>query len=281
MKVHSIHQILFILLLGFSAMSIYAQNHKKLSHLHGSKTINGISVKVNCHGAVDSIDYCEGDASPYFIGYDPKTSSSGNGRVTFHFSKPITDVIVNFAGTSDINGHYEEVIIYVNGKHHRLHSVGKKNACEDLALINEHGNVVGCKDCSVSGWNGTKIKGPITTLTIIDTIISGTPNGTVVSVFMGGEYIEPVTEEPITNTLINYNYNLTEGAAGREMVIESQQLENAIISLKDKLGNYITIHYQVIETGRVILDISDLPKGEYLLEFNLNGVIENQRILIQ
>ncbi len=79
--------------------------------MHGTKTTNGINVKVKCIGAVDSLYYCEGDAYPFFLGYDPNTSGSGNGRVIFSFSKPINDVIINFSGTSDIDGHYEEVII--------------------------------------------------------------------------------------------------------------------------------------------------------------------------
>jgi hypothetical protein len=272
----------FIFLITLFSHSGLAQTHKRVNHLHGTRTINGINVKVNVIGAVDSLYYCEGDATPYFVGYDPLTSASGNGRVIFHFSKPITDVIINFSGTSDINGHYEEVMIYVNGKHHRLHSPGRKNACEELALVNEKGNVVGCKDCSVSGWNGTKIKGPITTLMIVDTVISGEPNGTVFSLFMGEAYVEPVDTHHtnITNTLTNYAYHLSEGSAGKEMVIESMQLENSDVILKDQQGNFIPLHFQVIEKNRVVIDISDLPKGEYILEFDLNGVKESQRFII-
>ncbi len=273
--------ILFMAILGYH--HVYSQTHKKVSHLHGTRTINGIGVKVKCIGAVDSLDYCNGEASPYFIGYDPLTSGSGNGRVIFHFSKPVTDVVLNIAGTSDIDGHYEEVIIYVNGKHHKLHSVGKKNACEELALINKNGNIVGCKDCSVSGWNGTKIKGPINSIMIIDTIISGDPNGSVVSLFIGSEYIEldSMKVEPIINTLVNYTYHFGEGSAGKELVVESNQLENTEIFLTDHLGNFIPLHYMLIEQNRIIIDILDIPKGEYLLAFKLNGLTEKQRVLIE
>jgi hypothetical protein len=272
--------LLVILVFSFAGFS--QNTHKHITHMHGTKTINGIGVKVKCIGAVDSLYYCEGDAWPFFLGMDPETEESGNGRVIFHFSKPVNDVLINFSGTSDINGHYEEVIIYVNGKHHRLHSPGSKNICEELALVNERGNVVGCKDCSVSGWKGTKIKGPITELMIIDTIISGIPNGTVVSVFMGAEYIAPVDTHhtAIENTLINYGYHLSEGTAGKELIVESMQLENSEIILKDEKGNFIPLHFQVIEKNRIIIDISDLPKGEYLLEFILNGIKESQRFLI-
>lgn len=248
--------------------------------MHGTKTINGIHVKVHCIGSVDSLDYCDGDASPYFVGYDGITEKSGNGRVIFSFLKPITDLVLNFAGASDINGHYEEVIIYVNGKHHRLTSVGRQNGCkEDLAKINSRGNLVGCKDCSVSGWSGTKIKGPISSLMIVDTIIKGDPNGTVFSLFIGGIFVEPII--PIENTLINYTCNIAEGTAGKELIIQSLQLENAEISLKDHLGNHIAMHYQLIESTKVVIDISDLIKGEYLLEIKLEAVVESQRILIE
>jgi hypothetical protein len=268
-----------ILLILFSVTIVNAQSHKRLFHLKGTRTINGINVKVDCRGSVDSIMTCSDVAGPYFIGA-LHGDENENGRVSFHFSKPVADVVLNFSGVSDIDGQTEEVIFYVNGKHYRLPAPGVKNGCEELALINEKGNMIGCSGCSISGWNGTKIKGPITTLTIIDSVITGLPNGTIFSISIGEPYIEPVMIEPITNTLVNYSYNITEGAAGKELVIESSKLDSATITINDKNGKYIPVHFQVIETNRVILDISDLPKGEYLLMLEMNGVVESQRFMV-
>lgn len=269
-----------ILLLLLIPLNVNSQTHKRVNHFKGTKIINGINVKVTTKGSVDSIMVCSDVAGPYFIGA-LHGEINENGRVTFHFSKPVADVKLNFSGVSDIDGHYEEVIFYVNGKHHKLHYPGAKSECEELALINEHGNMVGCKDCTVSGWNGTKIKGPITTLTVIDSVITGLPNGTIFSISIGEPYVEPVITEPIINTLVNYNSSITEEAAGKELLIESSKLDSTNISIKDKTGNYVPMHFQVIETGRVIIDISDLPKGEYMLLLELNGIVENQRFLIE
>ncbi len=258
----------------------FSQSHKKVTHFEGTKTVNGVEVTVNCIGATDSLDYCDGDPAPYFIGYDGLTDQSGNGRVIFNFSEPVTDIVMSFAGTSDIDNHYEEVIVYINGNHYRLSPKNKVNGCgEELATVNEKGHLVGCRDCSVSGWSGTRIRGPIHSVMVIDTVIRGTPNGTVFSLLIG----PPVSEQikPVENTLTNYFQTMEEGSAGKELVIESEQLENTAITIKDANGKYITIHYQLIEPNKVVIDISDLTKGEYLLELKLNGKLESQRFLVE
>lgn len=53
-------------------------------------------------------------------------------------------------------------------------------------MLTPAGNVGGCLGCTVSGWNGTTINGPISSLTVLDTLLSGSPNGSLFSLFICG-----------------------------------------------------------------------------------------------
>lgn len=247
---------------------------ERILHLRGTQVINGISVKVSKSGRVDSLHYCGEDTGPYYVGYNYVNSAADDGSYTFTFSKPVDEIMINLAAMSHSSSYGEEARIYINGAHYRFTKVGTNNSCgEDLCIITREGDISPCANCSGSGTNGIKIKGPITTLTIEAHIILGQPMGFVAGVWMAGKGEE--------ETLKNYKAALSENAAGigKELVIEGN-LQNAEINLKDSNQNPVTIHYRSIEKNKILIDASELEPGEYMLEIKQNNQTEKQKLLV-
>ncbi len=253
---------------------IHSQGLTMLKHLKGTRTINGVKVTVTQEGFVDSLYYCGDDTGPYFAGNDYSRSCCQTGSYIFTFSQPIKEVYLNISALSTSDSYDEEAQIFVNGVHYKLTNAGEDSGCEPMAIISEDGNLRPCNGCTGSGSDRIKIEGPITTLKVSCVINLGQPQGMVFGVYMG----KPI--ENYDNTLVNYTATFGENASGRELLIESSQLEHAIISLKNKNGYTIPIHYRSIELNRIVIDASDLAKGEYLLEINLNDEIEKQKLFI-
>lgn len=173
--------LLIILVLSNSAL---AQCDQKVSHLTGTKTINGVKVTVTNSGVVDSnVSYCDA-TSPYFIGWNYGLSNSGTGSYTFTFSPAIREATLNFSGISSTGSDTEEVVIIVNGKVYPIKKVGTDNGCDPLGVLTSEGAIGACQDCSVAGWNGTKVKGKISKLTVRDVVVSGSPAGAIFSLFI-------------------------------------------------------------------------------------------------
>jgi hypothetical protein len=164
--------------------TLFGQCIIPVSHLNGSITINGVDVSVNSIGYFNSnTGYCY-QTQPYWIGFN---STSGNGSYTFGFTPPVDSVTLNFSGINDISGNKEIVRIILNGIHYSIPSVGIPNGCESLAILTPAGDITGCTNCGTpgGGWKGTTIIGPITSLTVFDSVVSGSPAGAVFSLFIG------------------------------------------------------------------------------------------------
>ncbi len=176
---------LFALFAG-NFYTLSAQCTYQVTHTSGTQTINCINTTVTSSGTMDvNSVYCVA-TQPYFIGYSYGSGTSGNGSYTFTFSPAVSALTLNFSGTSNTAPHEEEIKLYVNGIHYQIPSVGTPNGCDPMALLTPGGNLGGCVGCGVSGWNGTTIVGPITSLTVLDTVISGVPNGSIFSLFICG-----------------------------------------------------------------------------------------------
>ncbi len=268
---------LALILLTFLS-PIHAQSLQQITHLRGVKDYNGVKVTVTSAGKTDSLQYCGTDTWPYYVGYNSINSGCADGSFTFSFSTPVKEVVLNLSALSHSDGTYnEEARIFVNGRHYMVKTLGKSNSCgEGECVVTPEGNIRPCNNCTGSGSNGIKIKGPINSITIECNIILGEPMGFVASVFMG-----PKAKDEIT--LNSYTASFVESAAGdgRELVIESPELQNAEISIKDASGNPVTIRYRSIEPTKIIIDASEFNAGEYWLEIKLNGVVEKQKLFIQ
>ena len=273
--IQRITSLLPFLILTILFNQLHAQKTDRLRHLSGTRTINGIQVTVTQEGAVDSLTYCGDDTGPYFVGNDYSGLGNITGSYIFTFTQPVKEVFLNIAALSVSDTYSEEVQIYVNGSHYFVTDIGHDSGCEPMPIISAEGNIRPCNSCTGSGADKIKIKGPITTLKVTCKILKGEPQGMVMGVYMGEK-----AKDEITNTLVNYTATIGENAAGKELLIESNQLENAVITLKNSNGYIIALHYRIIEANRIIIDASDLVKGEYFLEINLNDEIEKQRLLI-
>lgn len=175
-------------------LKLSAQCTTQVTHTSGTTTYGCTDVTVTSSGTIDvNSAYCA-STFPYFIGYTYNGGSSGNGSYTFTFNPPISAATLNFSGASNTSPSIEEIILYVNGQHYAMPSVGTGNGCDQLATLSASGDLLPCLGCSTSGWNGTQVTGPITTLTVLDTVLGGAPNGSIFSLFIcTGNGTLPVT----------------------------------------------------------------------------------------
>ena len=279
MKTTRYTAILALPLLIFSIIygHTYAQDMVRIPHLRGTKIFNGIQVKVTSKGKVDSLHYCGADTGPFYIGYNYGNTGAGDGSYTFTFSQPVNEVMINFSALSHSSNSYnEEARIYINGQHYKIKQLGTQNSCgEGLCILTPNGDLRPCMECGGSGTSGIRIKGPVSTLTVECKIIMGEPMGFVAGVWFGGK----ATNQ---ETLTSYTATLGDNAAGmgKELVLEGN-LGNAEIRIKDSQGKPITLSYRSIESNRIVLDFTDVPAGEYLLEIEQDGQIEKQKLFIQ
>jgi gliding motility-associated-like protein len=181
---HIFYYVIF-LLAGWHAgpHTVQAQCTSQVTHISGTQVINCVNVTVTSFGETDVLpSYCPSVTTPYLIGYS-FANGNGDGGYTFNFSPPINAATLNFSGISNTFPSSEEVMLFVNGTHYPIPTAGSLNACDAMALLTPGGNVGGCIGCSVSGWSGTNIVGPISTLTVFDTI-SGAPAGCLFSLYI-------------------------------------------------------------------------------------------------
>lgn len=179
MKNHYLLSLLFASALAFTELP--AQCVNQVTHTSDTAIVANSSVSVTSTGcvSVNSV-YCASTV-PYFIGYN---GSSCTGSYTFNFSPAVSGVTLNFSGLSNDPTNNEIVVLMVNNAHYAIPSPGTANACDPLAVLTPNGDVGACNNCGVSGWNGTTIPGPITTLTVIDSVLMGAPAGSIFSLFI-------------------------------------------------------------------------------------------------
>lgn len=84
------------------------------------------------------------------------------------------------------------------------------------------------------------------------------------------------------DNLLTYGFTTAnnENAAGKEWVIESENLKDTELTLYDPDKNKISIHYRLIEVNKIIIDASGLKKGVYTLEMKSGGKTIVQKINI-
>lgn len=185
--------ITLLVLITCISNSSYTQctTSNPVTHLSGSVVINGINVTVSSYGNVtNNSSYCVA-TSPYFIGYNPGPGS-GTGAYIFNFSPAVDSVRLNFSGLSNSSPSIERIVLRKNGVHYAIPVPGVANGCDPMAVLTGGGDVEGCAGCGVSGWSGTRIGGPISQMVVVDSVISGSPNGAIFSIFFANNCPLPV-----------------------------------------------------------------------------------------
>ena len=188
-----IKTITLLVLITCISNSSYAQctTSHQVTHMSGSVVINGINVTVTSSGNVMNLTtYCP-ETLPYLTGY-AAGPGSGTGSFTFNFVPAVDSVRLNFSGLSNSGSSVERIILRKNGVHYAIPAPGTANGCDALAVLTASGDVEGCVGCGVSGWKGTRIGGPISQMVVVDTVISGTPNGALFSLFFANNCPLPV-----------------------------------------------------------------------------------------
>lgn len=243
-----------------------AQCTDRVSHLHGSRVVAGSNVTVRPSGIVDSnTSYCV-STYPYFIGYIDQPDSR-KGSFTISFSPPVSALTLNFSGLSNIGGNQEVVVLMVNGHHYVVPKTGDPNGCEPMGSLTLSGDITGCSGCAVSGWNGTTLSGPIDSISVIDTAISGGGNGSLFSLFICAPNSIPYQSMRQARLFPN---PLT-----TETVLElAEPLNDAQLYLSNSLGQTLR-QWNHLRGDRIPLKREDLPPGLYFIR-----LIENQQVLL-
>lgn len=226
----------------------------QIKHLIGTELIEGIQVTVVPDGTVDSLSvYCN-ETLPYLIGSDYVVANQ-SGAYTFGFIPPVSQINLNFSGIDNNGVDVEYVVIKRNFQDYLITEIGTPNGCDNLAIIDQ-GNITGALDGTTSGWLGTTIEGPIYSITVYDSIVSGRPNGSVFSIFMCKEFtsgLDEIQDEDIIvypNPTSNY-FNFTTG----------QNESNVVIY--NLVGRKV-IDQEINDQKRIY--VNHLPKGAYFAE---------------
>jgi hypothetical protein len=264
--------LLFILL--FNHGCLFAQCLLERVTTFSDTLIGGIQVNVTSFGDVGAVtNYCFPFTSPYLIGAD-YTIPNHSGGYSFHFTPPINKLSINFGGIHNNNGWPQEIIkISVNNIHYIVSQIGTFNNCDDLAVLTASGDITGNPNGNSSGWIGTSINGTISDITIMDSIVQGSPGGTVFSLFICSRDLDLIAKDE------NESISIYPIPSNSQMIIEGLKSTNIFLSLIDYLGHKQNLPYRR-ESNKVIIDVSNIENGLYLLELEEETRRISKRIAI-
>lgn len=264
------------MLLQYSLLA--AQKYYQVEHIQGTRTINNTQVTVKPFGQIailQNMDYCNGKTGPYYFGYNYNNLISAYGGYEFTFNPPALAISVNVTGLSADNDNMEEVKFFINGTHYPIPSKGDKIECEEMAILTPKGNIRPCRDCSISGWEGTYIQGPISSFKVTDTILSGSPAGALIALFI---------VQPSDNISKIYRYKLSDVHAGLDIPITTSTvtLLNSSITLTDENGSKLEIHHwNMTDEHHANLYSTEFMKGTFTLTIRTESQSEIQQIIIE
>lgn len=263
------YKLTLALLFGLKSIIGIGQCTNQVTHFSGNQTINGIDVNVTSLGMVEYNDVFCLETFPYLVGFN-LLNGNGDGSFTFTFSPPVDSLTLNFGGISNIApAGVEFVSLFINDIHYEIPNVGIINNCGEFAVLTANGDIAGCTNCNGSGWNDTTIGGPISTLTVTNTIITGFPNGSIFSLFICDPFLG--NEEYI----LENSYSIYPNPFSQSTTIETEKtLSNAKIILYNSLGQ------KVKELGNLFgssftINRENLSRGLYFLK-----LFQDQTILI-
>ena len=254
-----------VLIITLGSTHSLGQCTNQVLHLIGTRTINGISVTVNSSGFVDSFpNYCR--AFPYVIGRN-SSSINGDGSYTFKFTPAVNGVSLNFTSTDHTAKHKEENVIYINDYHYRIPSVGSQTDCGPLAVLNTKGNINGCFDCVGSGWYGPIIPGPIHKITVLDSVIYGTPNGTNFAIFICES--ASISIDKTNKALYTFFPN---PFIDQSIMNFPNTLKNPVFKLYNHQGNLVSTIID-ITGGQIKIEKGNLSSGLYFYALQNNQTV--------
>lgn len=194
------HLVLLLFLIN-NPLCFKAQTAHPITHTSGTSFVFNTNVTVTSFGKADTLsNYCTYNTKPYFIGYSfqSPTGCCGDGGYTFDFSPPIDALTLNIGGITNIWIGRETVTLKVNGSHYRVTEIGEHN-CDTLAIITPNGDITSPDGWDLAGWNGTHITGPISSITVFDSMYFGNAAGSVFSIFICDGTIDELKDTVLCN----------------------------------------------------------------------------------
>lgn len=257
-----------------ASIALWADEYHHITHTVGEEIVNGISVSVTkVGGAVENSSYCEEITSPYFVGYEWVGHKSVSGSYTFTFTPPVKKVKLNFSGVTNTAANQEIVSLYVNDEHFAIPFAGFDNECDAMAQLTEEGNITGGEGLNLSGWQGTILNGPITSLTVKDSVVRGMPSGALFSLYI----TDPATSVIFEDISMDETFNPSVEKGRLSMDMGSDEYTGEIVSLKGQVLP-IAIDRKKLQQG-VVLD--NLAKGVYFLRIRKKRVLFTRKFLVR
>ncbi|MBK6540711.1 MAG: T9SS type A sorting domain-containing protein [Flavobacteriales bacterium] len=257
--------MIVVVILMVQHVATMAQCTDQVLHVQGSQVVAGVDVTVTSTGYVDTNTVFCSETFPFIVGaVGGVTPLSGPGAYTFQFDPPIDSAMINVGGLGNEGvGDAEEIRLFVNGSHYSISSVGQPHACEDMAMLTANGDITGCMPCIVSGWNGTTIHGPITTLMVEDVPLSGAfYGGATFSLFICASG-DAAVDEPMHGTLgILYPNPATD-----RITITGDRWGGSSVLIFDAQGRQVPCGSST-PSDRITLDVSALAPGLYALQLD-------------
>jgi hypothetical protein len=252
-----------------------AQCDDQVTYTAGTQTLGFTQVAVSSYGTVDvNSQYCT-ETFPYFIGYTYSDNTSGTGSYSFQFDPPIDSARFNVSGISLDAANEEEIWLFVNGAHYAIPEPGSPQVCDPMAILTPEGNIEGCQNCSVSGWGGTVIPGPITTLTIMDSVILGQPAGSIFSLFICAQHGTGMVDAFGALRTSPYPNPATEA-----VFIDLPDARSANVSLFDGGGRQLAVNITIV--GHTVrLNTAGLPKGLYGIRVQRGEHVAMHRVAVE
>ncbi|MDA8910385.1 T9SS type A sorting domain-containing protein [Crocinitomicaceae bacterium] len=263
-----------ILLIGvFYLNEANGQCLNQVTHISGTSLVNGVNVTVTSQGERDTMTtYCPLYTQPYFIGYNWSSGISNDGSYTFVFTPPIDSLSLNFSGIGVIgnpSAHQEIIKLIINGNHYAIPSVGDSNGCDPLALLTANGNLTG-----YGGMKDLTIPGPINSITILDSVVSGAPVGALFSLFICNSTLTDILDYEANKLSVFPN------PADELLTITGIDILNAKLIMKNIFGQNIIID-PIIQSDHILIDISNLSVGIYFVIIENGGIIETIKVIIK
>lgn len=249
--------------------NVFSQCTNQVFDTSGTHVVSGVSVTVTSFGTASiNTVYCA-STTPYIIGHLISSGLTANSGYTFQFTPPVDSITLNFSGISNIAPYQEIVMVEINGIRYSIPSPGTSNGCDAMAVLTPEGYITGCAACSVSGWNGTSIAGPVSMITVIDSAALNGPGGnqSLFSLF----FCDSINTSGIADNLENKNtLHIYPNPTSGKITIQSASSDN-YFELYDMAGKLLK--KKTFNVSRFETDLSEFNNGVYFLKV---GDKENQ-----
>ncbi len=262
--------IYVLLLLPLHYFGQFGPCNTAVTHTQGIEYLSGTRVQVTHSGyAVAHTEFC-GDSYPYGIGV---AQTGNNGSFTFSFTPALSLLSLNFIGLSNINAHIEETWLYKNGQHYAIPQVGLQN-CGQFANLTPTGDIIACQQCSNAGWDNVILNGPISSLTVLDTVLSGNPNGILFSLYICSN---PVSIKE--NSQTNKAYQFIPNPFSQTCVLKTPPISNLHLLLYNESGKLFKEIFPE-PLSDITFSKEELPNGiYYYILRNNSDVIASGKII--